>query len=98
MHWPHVTHPTRRPHVRCRHPASGVKLMQILPHWLLPATCCRINKERTRLEPDGPSVYNQYVTEPGDFFGKTKNQSHCRAGRMSVLRRMEAVESLFYFF
>ena len=52
------------------HPTSGDRSCADPPRWLLPATDSQIGKGRTGSDLDERPVYIEYVTKPGDSYGK----------------------------
>ncbi len=78
-HWPTFFRSTpRAPRQR------GLVVRRPFPRWLLPSTDCRIGKERTGPDLDErPFLIQyvtkiQYVTEPGNFFGRIHPYLHDR--------------------
>ena len=57
-------------HAPCPRPTSGDRSCADPPRWLLPATDSQIVKDRTGPDLDERPVYIEYVTKPGDSYGK----------------------------
>ena len=72
LQWPLATILSPLATISCRPPGpAGSGRAQTLPRWLLPATDCRIAKDRMGLIwPSGPSIL--LCTEPGNSCGKSK--------------------------
>ena len=69
IHWPLFPRHSQLATIPTHHPASGVRPMQTLPHWLQPVTCWRIKKERTGPIPTGGSAI-LVCAMPSDSCGK----------------------------
>ena len=86
-HYSPAPRPTlHAPRASMRRYQRGQVVRRPSPHWLLPDTDRRFVKDRTGPNLDERSLYIQYVTEPGDSFGKSIRFSPLAAARPLTIR------------